>query len=283
MERMEEKLRQMEGRKRWNSRANEKQFTHNVEIKQILVEDVRSRLEDHFGTKDDIPGPVSETISLGEKKLEERIKMLRMADKVSWLAVDKYVTDPLCKDAEDDRRWKAAIKEAKEEQVKSRNGRSGYYNRNRREYKSGKSYGGRENKDRYVEEYSGVGQDSDDAGRRRAPVIAVADKATFREIVEPQRKMESSVPGSVPDGNVSGEGFMDDDDSVEINITENERVEFNKAAEKLDSLEGKIMEEDSDEVCLMFEEDVHVESKVHDTLRKHLSFWEESGASDFAV
>ena len=95
IERMEEKLRQMEGRKKWNSRANEKQFMHNVEIKQILVEDVRSRLEEHFGAKDSVPGRVEETIALGEKKLEERIKMLRMADKVSWLAVDKYVTDPL--------------------------------------------------------------------------------------------------------------------------------------------------------------------------------------------
>ena len=57
--------------------------------------------------------------------------MLRMADKVSWLAVDKYVADPLCKDEEDDKKWKAAVKEAKEEQSKKKGSGSGYYNRNR--------------------------------------------------------------------------------------------------------------------------------------------------------
>ena len=29
--------------------------------------------------------------------------MLRMADKESWLAVDNYVTDPLCENDKDDR------------------------------------------------------------------------------------------------------------------------------------------------------------------------------------
>ena len=29
--------------------------------------------------------------------------MLKMVDKVSWLAVDKYVADLLCKDEEDDK------------------------------------------------------------------------------------------------------------------------------------------------------------------------------------
>ena len=43
------------------------------------------------------------------------------------------------------------------------------------------------------------------------------------------------------------------------------------------------MIEDENEVCLMFEEDDKVEDKVHDTLRKHIDFWRESGASDFAV
>ena len=53
---MEEKLRQVEGRKRWNSKANEKQFIHQIEIKQILVEDVRRKLETAFGSKDNVPG-----------------------------------------------------------------------------------------------------------------------------------------------------------------------------------------------------------------------------------
>ena len=34
-------------------------------------------------------------IKIGEKEIDDRIKMLRMADKASWLAVDKYVADPM--------------------------------------------------------------------------------------------------------------------------------------------------------------------------------------------
>ena len=33
----------------------------------------------------------------------------------------------------------------------------------------------------------------------------------------------------------------------------------------------------------MHEEDDKIEGKVHDTLRKHMRFWQESGVSDFAV
>ena len=51
--------------------------------------------------------------------------MLRMADKASWLAVDKYVTDPLCLDDEDDRKWKRAVREAKEEADSKRKGSFG--------------------------------------------------------------------------------------------------------------------------------------------------------------
>ena len=107
----------MEGRKRWNSRANEKQYLHNVEKKQSF-EDIRRHLEEHFGTKESIPGKIEDAIKIGEKKVDDRVKMLKMADQASWLAVDKYIADPLCNDAEDDRKWKAAMKEAKEEQNK---------------------------------------------------------------------------------------------------------------------------------------------------------------------
>ena len=57
---------------------------------------------------------------------------------------------------------------------------------------------------------------------------------------------------------------------------------FDKAEERLDRLEGKLEEKES-EVCVMLEEDDKIEGKIHDTLRKHVSFWQESGASNFAV
>ena len=72
--------------------------------------------------------------------------------------------------------------------------------------------------------------------------------------------------------------FMTDDYNKDIG----EKNVFDAAEARLDKLEGKLEEDDS-EVCLMFEEEAEIESKVHDTLRRHLDFWRESGASDFAV
>ena len=62
IERMAEKLRYMEGKKRWNSRANEKQYLHEIEVKQLLVEDVRKHLEDHFGSKESVQGKIEDAI-----------------------------------------------------------------------------------------------------------------------------------------------------------------------------------------------------------------------------
>ena len=120
VERLTEKMKYMENRRRWNSVANEKQYLHQVRVKQLCIEDVRKQLEDHFGLKKDVPEKIEEAIKIGEKEIDERIKMLRMADKASWLAVDKYVADPLCDNDEDDKKWKQAIKEAKEEQTKKK-------------------------------------------------------------------------------------------------------------------------------------------------------------------
>ena len=41
--------------------------------------------------------------------------------------------------------------------------------------------------------------------------------------------------------------------------------------------------EGNEDVCLMFEEEEGLESKIHDTLRRHVRFWKESGASSFAI
>ena len=66
----------------------------------------------------------------------------------------------------------------------------------------------------------------------------------------------------------------------EINVRE--KLAFESAEEKLDRLEGRLVEEETD-VCLMYKEDAKVEEKVHNTLREHVRFWKETGASDFAV
>ena len=122
VERLTEKMKYMENRRRWNSVANEKQYLHQVRVKQLCVEDVRKQLEDHFGSKKDVPEKIEEAIKICEKEIDDRIKTLRMADKASWLAADKYVAGQLVDNDKDDKRWKHAIKEAKKVQIKKKGG-----------------------------------------------------------------------------------------------------------------------------------------------------------------
>ena len=110
LERLSEKVKSMENRRKWNHPADEKQYMHQICVRQLCIEDVRKRLEDYFGSRKEVPERIEEAIKIGEREVNERIKMLRMADKVSWSAVDKYVTDPLCDNDEDDKKWKAAVK-----------------------------------------------------------------------------------------------------------------------------------------------------------------------------
>ena len=63
-------------------------------------------LEEYFGSKRKVPANIEAVVRKGEKKINSRINVLRMADRVSWLFVEKYEADPLCKGEEDDRKWK---------------------------------------------------------------------------------------------------------------------------------------------------------------------------------
>ena len=56
-----------------------------------------------------IPPTIEEVVKKGEEKLDERIKMLKLADKGGWEAVGTYVTEPVCDNDEDDKKWKRAV------------------------------------------------------------------------------------------------------------------------------------------------------------------------------
>merc|ERR1712082_342521 len=90
VERLTEKVKYMESKKRWNSLSNEKQYLHEVKVKQIVIEDVRELLEEQFGSKKDVPEKLTDALRKGEKEIDYRIKLLKMADKGSWSAVEKY-------------------------------------------------------------------------------------------------------------------------------------------------------------------------------------------------
>merc|ERR1711989_124944 len=76
VERLTEKVKYMESKKRWNSLSNEKQYLHEVKVKQPAIEDVRKQLEDYFGSKRAVPEKIEGAIKLGEKEIDYRIKLL---------------------------------------------------------------------------------------------------------------------------------------------------------------------------------------------------------------
>ena len=117
----------------------------------MCVEDFRDGLEDHFGDKKKIPSKLVAVVKRGEKEINDRIKVLKMADRVLWSAVDKYQADPLCDGDEDDKRWKQAVREAKEEKDRrkgyparrDRKNSPGRYNGRESYYRDRRPYGGR--------------------------------------------------------------------------------------------------------------------------------------------
>ena len=115
------------------------------------------------------------------------------------------------------------------------------------------------------------------AGRRLEPATRVGSKAISGKIVGwPKRtgSLEEEASSPSKDDFISSPEFYNKD-------LEN-KVVFDRSEERLDVLEGRLIEDEA-EICLMYEEDDRIEEKVHDTLRKHIEFWRESGASDFAV
>ena len=104
MRRLTEKIKDMEARRKWNSKSNELQYLHQVKVKQICVADCRLVLEEYFGDKKKVPASIEALIRKGEKEIDARIKVLKMADRVSMLALEKYEVDPLCEGEEDDRK-----------------------------------------------------------------------------------------------------------------------------------------------------------------------------------
>ena len=135
----------------------------------------------------------------------------------------------MCDNDKDDKRWKQAIKEAKEEQIKKKSSGYGYHNWNRgrdgyrsggRSYRRGDSRDRRP--DRYVED-AVVGIEGMCTGKRTEPAITVESKDTLRRTVEcrggtvsREEKMSSS----------GREGFTCDVPDSDINKYLEEKMVF---------------------------------------------------------
>ena len=116
------------------------------------------------------------------------------------------------------------------------------------------------------------------AGERPGPATRVESRATSGKTAGRQERKTKE--GSKEETVKEKKGFITSRKDI-VNKDLEDKVVFDRSEERLDELEGKLEEEE--EVCLMFEEDDKVEDKVHDTLRNHVGFWRQSGASDFAV
>ena len=73
--RLTEKLKDMEGSRKWNNKSNEMQYLHQVKVRQLLVEDYRDALEEHFGDWKKIPAKLESVVKKGEKEINERTKV----------------------------------------------------------------------------------------------------------------------------------------------------------------------------------------------------------------
>merc|ERR1712240_44393 len=172
---------------------------YNVKIKQLAIKDVRKQLEDYFGSRKDVPEKIEEAIKIGEKEIDIRIKMIKIADQTNWLTVNKYIADPLCENEQDDKKLKAAIREAKEELAKKKSSGYGYGNRNRGRdgYRSGGRSYRRDSRDRdrrsdrYVEVARSELKEVC-AGKRLGPATHAGSRATSGKTAGQRETKESS-------------------------------------------------------------------------------------------
>ena len=58
---------------------------------------------------------IEDVVRNDEEKLDERIKMLKSADKGGLEVVGAYVTEAVCDNEEDDKKWKRAVRQVKED------------------------------------------------------------------------------------------------------------------------------------------------------------------------
>ena len=88
--------------------SHQKQGEVIEKFKDVWQYELAEVMEGHFGSKDAIPPTIVKVISKGESLFAERLKHLRMANKASWLAVEKFQSDPLCESEAEAKMWKKA-------------------------------------------------------------------------------------------------------------------------------------------------------------------------------
>ena len=303
---------------KWNHKGNRCQYDFNTDLLQIN-EDLETSLKVEFNKKDEeIPASIQLLLEKGTSKLGERNKDLLRADDAGWEAVSLFHRDPLCSSADEEERWKIAKAESKEKEKKASlmrgrgRGRGVDKGRGRGFHPGFGSMGfpvGSSIRGGFGAMRGGNWQDSWRRSVRTAsfssldysPVagqncLTVSEGSPSTATVGAAENLDTR-----PNIATSTETSLTSPPSSEIvncdkanlpdHLRKNSYLEVddpNKVLEEANKLayyENVVVDTDfdsRDEIC-MFEEEEGIELKVKDTLRSHISFWESSGASKFAL
>ena len=303
--RIEKRMKRL-GKEEWEKlgKGNKKQLEFIEKVEERL-EDIEVRVDKHFKATGGIPRDVKKMVEKGKKQLSERSEDIWRADKYGWKVSERYRGDSLCKSDKDERRQNRVRKDVKDEEEdyrkkrmnKSRGrgggimGASGAWARDRPYRGFGGGAYGRD--DRYRggkwKQVNGKplflpGRGTLD--RRQGKAVSSAEmNHTGRASV---REMATGGAGPVLEGGQGEAGL--EGGAGRVLSSMNCKAEIKEASDrawaekKLDQLENVLVrEEESEEAILFFEEDENIEYLLSGTLRSHLSFWKETGASQFAL
>ena len=302
--RMEKRMKRL-GKEEWEKlgKGNKRQLEFIEKVEERL-EDIEVRVDKHFKETGGIPRDVKKLVEKGKKELAERSEDIWRAEKYGWKVSERYRGDSLCKSDRDERRQNRVRKEVKEEEEDSRRRRN---NRLRGGRGSGimrgagamvgrpRNYGGFEHvKDDRYGKGRGLQVDGKTSFLPGGAGLGRRHQAQPASSVVKRRIGEASVQGTPTEGVVElvggqeGPGLRSRSGRVLSNVDFKHGIKNAMdsawAENKLDQIEDVLVGvEESDEAVLYFEEDEKLEYLLSGTLRAHLDFWRESGASQFAL
>ena len=110
VEEVEKKLQKMaekEKEKDWSNAGIKKQAEWVIEVRDYN-EELQSRLQAEFG---EFSSSLTEFVNAGEKRVHDRIHLLRIADKFGWAGANDFVEEELARDEKEDKKLKCIRKE----------------------------------------------------------------------------------------------------------------------------------------------------------------------------
>ena len=119
-----QKIAEQKKEKEWKDRGIRKQAEWTIEVRDYN-EELQSRLHAEFGQ---FSTSLTEFINTGEKRVHDRIHLLRVADKFGWAGANDFVEEELARDEKEEKKLKGIRKEfeAKKEKKFQGKGNKGF-------------------------------------------------------------------------------------------------------------------------------------------------------------